>query len=141
MSASTLRWIHDGMLRPGWADTGAPCVFVFDNDWIRDDRLALKRVVFMYECVLEMPGVAVRRGSIIEELTAAAEACGVDTIETAKSPDPRIKRQVSGLERAGLSVRELYDPPFVDLGGEVDLKRFSRYWKKAQKQAFNATGR
>lgn len=135
----SLRWIHDGMLRPGWAAADRPCVFVFDDDWIRDDRLALKRVVFMYECVLEMPGVTVRRGRVVDEVRAAAEAAGTTTVETAASPDPRHRRQVSELERAGLTVRLLYDPAFAEVDEGVDLKRFSRYWKRAQKTAFRPT--
>lgn len=122
-------WIHDEMLSPAWLSPGAPAVFVFDDDWIREERLSLKRIVFLYECLLDMPGVAIRKGNVVEEVTAFCAEHGVSTVRTAGSPLPRIKRQ--GQE---LGVEWLEPEPLVTLPDGVDLKRFSRYWRKAEKQ-------
>ena len=127
------------MLRPQWLAPDAANVFVFDDDWIRSDRLALKRVVFMYECLLELPGIEIRRGHVCDELEAAATDLSVRSISTARTPAPRLKRQMNLLRERGLQVEVLEDPPFVNPPAGLDLKRFSRYWRKVQKQALTPT--
>ncbi|MEM9351495.1 MAG: hypothetical protein AAGA92_00635 [Planctomycetota bacterium] len=127
--ANAVLWVHDEMLSPQWLVEDRPAVFVFDEDWIRDERLSLKRIVFLYECLLEMPGVEVRKGRVEQEVQAFADRHGADTIYTASSPLPRIKRQ-------GVSLSVEWIPPeeIVSLPAETDLKRFSRYWRRAEKQ-------
>jgi hypothetical protein len=136
-----LTWLHDEMLSPTWLRAGQPAVFVFDEAWIADERLSLKRIVFLMECLAELPGVEVRRGDVVTEVTAVARRIGATRIQTARSPLPRLKRQGEklGQQQLGrqlttrLSVECLDPEPFVELTGRVDLKRFSRYWNKAQR--------
>jgi hypothetical protein len=123
-----LTWLHDEMLSPRWLRGGQPAVFVFDDAWIAAERLSLKRLVFLYECLAELPGVEVRRGDVVSEVIAVAQRLGATRIETARSPLPRLKRQ--GDE---LGVEWIEPEPYVELTGRVDLKRFSRYWNKAQR--------
>lgn len=122
-------WLHDEMLSPAWLRDDTPAVFVFDEAWIAAERLSLKRIVFLYECLLELPGVEVRKGDPIAEVQAFAHRHGDGPILTARSPLPRIKRQGEAL-----SVEWLDAEPFVELPGKVDLKRFSRYWRKVEQR-------
>lgn len=124
-----ITWIHDEMLSPRWVKPEQPALFVFDEAWIAAERLSLKRIVFLYECLLEMPGVEVRKGDVVAEATAFAARHEAERIETARSVDPRIKRQGEAL-----GVGWLEPEPFVELNGSVDLKRFSRFWRKAEKR-------
>ncbi|MEM1444592.1 MAG: hypothetical protein AAGF84_00915 [Planctomycetota bacterium] len=134
----TMLWVHDEMLRPEVLREGEPACFVFDDQWIRDAEISLKRLVFMAECLEQMPGVEVRRGGMVAELSAFAEAHGVSAIRTQVTPLPRLRSQIDRLgERFALEF--VHEPPFVALPGRVDLKRFSRYWNKAKKQAFKPT--
>lgn len=121
------------MLTPASLRDTQPALFVFDADWIRDARLSLKRIVFMYECLLEMPRVEIRKGNVIDELTKFAAEHNATQIETATSPLPRIKQQGRALAER-LEVTWIDPEPIVSLPGSVDLKRFSRYWRKAEKQ-------
>lgn len=126
--SDTITWVHDEMLSPRWLKPEQPAIFVFDNEWIRQGRISLKRIVFMYECLLEMPGVSIARGKVAESVVAFAAKHGAERIETARSEDPRLKRQAADLDAV------LLDPePFVALPSDVDLKRFSRYWRKAER--------
>ncbi|MEM9752714.1 MAG: hypothetical protein AAF916_04950 [Planctomycetota bacterium] len=136
----TMLWVHDEMLRPDVLREDEPACFVFDDQWIRDARISLKRVVFMAECLEQMPGVEVRRGDVVAELMAFAETHGVSTIRTQVTPLPRLRSQIDRLSEH-FTVEFAHEPPFVALPGRVDLKRFSRYWNKAKKQAFKPTAK
>lgn len=134
----TIIWIHGDNLHPNGpalrANPGAPAVWVWDEALLREWRISLKRVVFMYECLLELP-VSIRRGQIVAEIVAFAGEQGATQIATAASPSPRFAAICRKLEQAGLQVT-VYDPePFVAYNGRFDLKRFSRYWRVAQKYA------
>lgn len=124
-----VRWVHDEMLSPHWVEAGQPALFVFDEAWIAAEKLSLKRIVFLYESVLELPAIEVRKGDVVREVQAFAQRHGADRIETARSVDPRIKRQGQAL-----GVEWIEPEPFVGLPGPVDLKRFSRFWRKAEKR-------
>ncbi|MEM8781462.1 MAG: hypothetical protein AAGE65_01280 [Planctomycetota bacterium] len=138
LSGKTMLWVHDEMLRPGVLRPGEPACFVFDEQWVRDAGISLKRLVFIAECLEQMPGVEVRRGDVIEELSDFAEEHAVTTIRTQVTPLPRLRSQIDRLgERFELEF--FHEPAFVVLPGRVDLKRFSRYWNKAKKRAFTPT--
>lgn len=135
---SAVLWVHDEMLRPDLLRQGEPACFVFDERWLRDARISFKRVVFMAECLEEMPGVEIRRGDVVEELTAFAAKHGADTLRTQVTPLPRLRGQIDRIgERFALDL--FHEPAFAVLPGCVDLKRFSRYWNQARKHAFVPT--
>ncbi len=136
-------WVHDEMLSLSWLGyvrraaerteiVGA--VFVFDDTWVADERLSLKRLVFMAECLEQMPGVEVRRGDVVQEVSAFAEAHGTTRIVSLASTSPRLRRQGEQL-----GVDWVCEPPFVELPARIDLKRFSRYWGKAKSRVFRTT--
>lgn len=127
--SDAITWFHDEMLSPEWIKPDQPAIFVFDDAWIADERLSLKRIVFMYESALELPGVQIARGDVVRSVREFAAEHGASRIETARSEDPRLKQQAATLE-ATLLDRE----PFVELPADVDLKRFSRYWRKAERR-------
>ncbi|MEM6329975.1 MAG: hypothetical protein AAF790_06990 [Planctomycetota bacterium] len=130
----TICWLHDEMLRADCVPAGTPALFVFDQAWIEQERLSLKQIVFMYECLQAMPGVAIRRGDLVEEVRAFAAEHGATRVATQQSPLPRLKRQIALLGDAGLEVEAAEPEPIATLPDGVDLKRFNRYWRKAEKQ-------
>ncbi len=138
-----LLWIHTDSLNPKspmlLAHPDAPAVFIWDLTWLKESRIALKRIVFIAECVQEMPGIVeLRSGDLADELLLAAKACGADYILGQRTPDPR-------LQAAALAAHQhlpvvWYDPPpFVEDMGRFELKRFSRYWQRAQVSAMKKT--
>ena len=138
MSASVL-WVHDAMLSERWLRPDEPAVFVFDEGWIADAGLSLKRLVFMAEAVDAMPGVEVRRGNPVEEVLAFAREHGAETVRTVDAAYPRLRRQRERI--AGTLNLEVVRPPvFVDKAvPPEDLRSFSRYWKKHGKAAKRPT--
>ncbi|MCU0512798.1 MAG: hypothetical protein MUE40_09525 [Anaerolineae bacterium] len=139
----TILWIHGDNLSPQnpvfQAAPGAPAIFVWDEALLRDWHISLKRIVFMYECLLELP-VTIRRGEVAREVVAFAHEHAARRILTADSPAPlhrRLCRQMSQHMPSGSRLEILHETSFVDVPGNIDLKRFSRYWQSVKKRALN----
>jgi len=131
-------WIHAEALGPAnpalVAHPGTPAVFVFDRELIVQAGLSLKRLGFLYECLLELP-VSLRKGDVAEEVLAFARAHGADGIVTSAGTDPRVEVICRTLEQQ-LPVQLLAVEPFVQLEGPADLGRFSRYWRRAEREVW-----
>ncbi len=140
-----LVWVHGEALGPAnpalRAHPAAPALFVFDSELIEGRTattggaaLAPGRLRFLRECLAELP-VAVREGDVARELLAAVAAAGADGLVTSRAVDPRFARIAAQLAPA-LPLRILEPEPFVDLPWDgpraPDLRRFSRYWRRAE---------
>ncbi len=125
-----IAWMHPDYLRADWFQPDDHAVFVFDDAFLEQAGWGLKRLAFVYETLLELPA-EIRHGpvaAVLDELVRQKGASGVVTVDT---PDPWIR---ACFEVLGAEV--LPAPSFVELEGRVDLKRFSRYWAKAQDRLF-----
>ncbi|MFM2158294.1 MAG: hypothetical protein RLZZ124_768, partial [Cyanobacteriota bacterium] len=99
---------------------------------------SLKRIGFLYECLLELP-VSLRRGQVAAEVLAFARAHGADGIVTSAGTDPRVAAICAELELE-LPVQVLEPEPFVALREPLDLGRFSRYWRRAERAVWAGWG-
>lgn len=148
-------WIHGEALGPAnpalQAFPGRPAVFVFDTELLAGRSattgspapvapapVSLKRIGFLYECLLELP-VTLRRGDVAAEVLAFAQRHGADGVVTCEATDPRFGWIVERMA-AALPVRVLPVPPFVPDGPAqpFDLKRFGRYWRRAEPLVWQA---
>ncbi|BAU05157.1 hypothetical protein CEN41_17255 [Fischerella thermalis CCMEE 5330] len=132
-------WVHGDCLSPHnpalqeYPD--APAIWVWDDALLEEWQLSLKRIAFIYECLLELP-VIIRRGDVAEEILAFAKENNATKVATVESPSPRFESICQQIERSiDLEIFEL--EPFFDYDGYIDLKRFSRYWKVAEKYVFD----
>lgn len=133
-------WVHGDNLNPNnpaltlYPD--APAIWVWDEDLLDEYHIALKRILFMYECLLDMPPhMVIRRGNVYAELAQFAEEHNADGIVVMNSPSPRFDGLVNALERQ-IPVKIMHERELVDHDGPYDLRRFSRYWRTAQDYAF-----
>lgn len=137
-SSDTIVWVHGDCLSPSGpallAHPDAPALWVWDDALLEEWGATLKRVVFIYECLLELP-VAIRRGDVAAELLAFAREHGASRIVTAESPSPRFAAICAALEQE-LAVEILPVEPLIAYTGRLDLRRFARYWQVAQRYAF-----
>jgi hypothetical protein len=129
----TVVWVHGDSLSAASAalraNPGAPAIFVFDDALLASYQLSLKRMVFLYECLLEMP-VVIRRGDIVAEVLAFAHEHGAVVVETTPSPSPYF-RQISERLSQKLTLLVHCEPPFAE-DRSYSLGRFFRYWSKAE---------
>lgn len=136
--ANKIVWVHGDCLSPQGpglqAYPEASAIWVWDDTLIDECQLSLKRIVFIYECLLELP-VVIRRGNVAAEVVAFAKELGTQGVVTAVSPSPRFEA-ICGEIRRSLPVEVLPVEPFVRYDGYIDLKRFSRYWRVAEKNVF-----
>ena len=131
-------WVHGDCLSPYNPALkeypNAPAIWVWDEALIEEWHLSLKRLTFIYECLLELP-VAIRRGDVAKEVLAFAQEHDANSVVTAESPSPRFDAICDEIEQT-LPVEVLAVEPFFEYDGYIDLKRFSRYWKVAERHLF-----
>jgi len=142
--AKVLVWVHGDVLDPRGPALAeypdAPAVFVFDMALLAEYKLSFKRLVFLYECRLEIEGLQIRKGDVAEELAKAAAELGCSRIATVDTVAPRFAQICQELRRSRKLPVEILEPiPFVELDkdedDELDLKRFSRYWQAVSGRA------
>ncbi len=143
-------WIHGEALGPANPalrnHPGRPALFVFDAELIAGRTAtsggqgadpsppSLKRLAFLYDCLLELP-VTIRWGDVAEEVLAFARRNGADGVVTSQAVDPRFER-IRARIAATLPVQVLEPDPFLPPADTPDrprdLRRFSRWWKQAE---------
>jgi hypothetical protein len=133
--AQPIVWVHGDCLSPYnpalQAYPDAPAIWVWDEALIEEWQLSLKRIAFIYECLLELP-VVIRRGDVAQELLTFAKEHDANLIVTVESPSPRFNHICDQI-KDDLKLAVLGIEPFFEYDGYIDLKRFSRYWKVAEK--------
>ena len=123
----------------------SPRLFVLDPEWIADERPSLKRLLFLFSCLADVPGVEVLLGNPAEILPARAKAHDCDGVVLAETPCPQIRRVAAAIQEcttadsAPLPVTFLPWPRFCDRSGVKDLGRFSRYWQQVGPSALQPT--
>ncbi len=122
-----LAWMHPDCLNTDWLPPDSRAVFVFDDDYLAASGWGLKRIMFVYETLLELP-VEIYRGPTVDILAQLAAVDGIVTVDT---PDPWLQARITEL-RGRFAVDVIPPPAFVELKGTVNLQRFSRYWNKAE---------
>jgi hypothetical protein len=126
----SVAWVHDDALRHWWGQM--PAIYVFDDEKLRRENWSLKRIGFVYECLLELP-LEIRLGDPVAQVLAFQKAYTADAVVSMDSPDPLLRQQMKSLNAQVLPAE-----PFVTLNGKQDLSRFSRYWSKAERVLLQA---
>lgn len=139
---SDLIWLHEDALRADHpvfelARPGSKACFIWDEAYLRQMDYGFKRLLFIYETLIELP-LVILRGRQFECLSRLA-AQGSGRILVPATPNPELQRTIDSL-RQELEVEVVSDRPFVSLPPDADLQRFFRYWKKAHKAAMDPGG-
>ena len=122
------------------AHPDAPRVFVVADDWLAEERPALKRLVFLWECLADLLPIEVCVGEPASVLQSRAVALGCDGIAVAETACPRVRRSAAVLAES-FPVTVARWAPFCDRSGVRDVGRFSRYWQAVKASALQPTPR
>lgn len=139
---SDIIWLHEDALRDDHpvfdaAEPGAMVCFVWDDEYLQAMDYGFKRLLFIYETLLELP-LAILHGNQVACLSAlAGEHNG--RILVPETPNPRLQQTIATLGENG-RVEVVEDRPFVTLARAPDLHRFFRYWNTARKLAMTPGG-
>jgi deoxyribodipyrimidine photo-lyase len=119
-----------------WPD--APRLFVVDPRWLAAERPSLKRLVFLFECLADVPGIEIVIGDPAALVPARAAALGCDAVVVAATPCPTVRRAAAAIA-AALPLHVAAWPRFCDDSRVEDLGRFSRYWQRVSRSALRPT--
>lgn len=134
-----LIWIHEEALRlthPVFnaVPSGTRAVFIWDDDYFKTLNYSLKRLIFIYETLCELP-VDILRGnavSVIKELTPSR-------LYAPSTSKPHITSVIDQLKTI-TEVEIIPDEVFVQIPETTDFKRFFKYWSSAEKTALLKNG-
>ncbi len=131
-------WQHEESLSrddPARTLARGDAVFVWDDEARARDPWSDARTAFVREALDELDLAAIVAGDAIEEVGRFARARGATTIVAVTPVDPRLRDVAAGLARS-FDVVLVPPEPFARLDRSVDLRRFSRYWARAERSAF-----
>lgn len=116
----------------------APRLFVLDPAWLAAERPSLKRLVFLCECLADVPGVELLLGDPGTVVPGRAAALGCDGVAISETSCPRTRHAAATIA-ATQHVATVLWPPFCDRSRVRDLGRFSRYWQQVSTSALRPT--
>ena len=137
--STPLIWLHEEALRithPVFkvALERTKAIYVWDDGYFRQANYSLKRLIFIYETLCELP-VDIIHGNTIDVIRELAPP----TLYIPETNNPLIVNIIASLE-ATLPVTVVEDEAFVVIKKPSEFHRFFQYWNKAEKTAFTYNG-
>lgn len=129
-----LIWVHEDTLslsHPVFADIEqANAIFIWDESYWKKSDISLKRLVFIYESLCEMP-IQIIKGDMLTVLRDRQES----VIQVGATNNPLIKNVIDKLA-LDKRVIEVKSKAFVVLKSNKEYRRFFQYWKEAEKTIY-----
>lgn len=130
-----LIWIHVEALRATHpnlmaAAAGIKAIHVWDDHYFRQANYSLKRLVFIYETLCELP-IDIIYGNTLEVVRELAPSL----LYVPATHNPLLLSLIDSLKSV-VSVRLVEDEVFASIKNPVTSKRFFQYWNQAKKTAF-----
>ncbi len=136
---SALIWLHDEALRASHpvfrkAPGGTRAIFVWDDNYLHGLGYSLKRLIFIYETLCELP-VDIIRGDTSRIISGLAPSC----VFIPATNKPHIISVIDNLKRI-VKTEIVSDDHFAFINEPADHTRFFRFWKHAEKTALIKNG-
>lgn len=137
--SAPLVWLHEEALRlthPVFkaAPAGIRTVYVWDDAYFKTAGYTLKRLIFIYETLCELPVDIIHadtRGTIAE--------LAPSTLYLPATNNPLLVAVIDSF-RAIAPLKIVADEPFAVIKKPTEFRRFFQYWNKAEKTAFLTDG-
>ena len=130
-------WLHEDSLsldHPVFSHAGEPscAVFIWDDAYFERQNYSLKRLTFIYECLIGLQErVVVYQG---DTETLLRNICADRKIYVADTPNPIFLEIIGKLAQDNV-VEIVKDKPFINAPDDVDMTRFFRFWNRSRKSA------
>lgn len=116
------------------APMGTKAIYVWDDDYFRRVNYSLKRLVFIYETLCELP-VEIIRGDTRSVIGAMAPSM----LYVPTTNNPSLLTLFAGITSA-TQVKFVDDDVFAVTKKPIEARRFFQYWNKVEKSAFLHNG-
>jgi len=116
------------------APAGTKAIYVWDDKYFRTTDYSLKRLVFIYETLCELP-VDIIRGDTISVIQQMAPS----TLYVPATNNPFILSTLGELKSV-TDVEIVEDEVFAIMKKPTEARRFFQYWNKVEKSAFQPDG-
>ncbi|MBA4275005.1 MAG: hypothetical protein C0436_05060 [Alphaproteobacteria bacterium] len=137
--STSLIWLHEESLRithPVFevAPLDTKAVFIWDDVYLTRANYSLKRLVFIYETLCELP-LSIYHGDIV----AVVQHLAPSTLYIPATNTPHIVATIDMLKQHA-DVQRVEDEAFTVIKKAADHRRFFQFWNKAEKTAFLHNG-
>jgi hypothetical protein len=125
-----LIWLHDESLGlPADCQDTDLVVYVWDSNYFNQQQWSLKRQIYIYETLCQMP-VTIFQGESYLVLTELCQQHGLDEICVQQALDPILQRLIDSVAKKTIKIAQT---PYPQLFSHSSLKpshRFHAYWKQ-----------
>jgi hypothetical protein len=137
--SKSLIWLHEDALRLSHpvfthAPADSEIIFIWDDSYLQEANYSLKRLVFLYETLYELP-LVILRGQTFAILSGHAAT----QLYIPASANPWINLVCKQLAITK-EVTRVNDESFVRLQSKTDFRRFHQYWNKVEMLALTPNG-
>lgn len=116
------------------APSGTKAIYIWDNCYFEQANYSLKRLIFIYETLCELP-IEIIRGNTLDIVREFAPS----DLYMPATNNPLITEIINDL-KSYLPVQVVEDEHFVNISNSTHFMRFFKYWNKAEKSAFKNNG-
>lgn len=116
------------------APLGTKAIYVWDDDYFRGTNYSLKRLVFIYETLCELP-VDIIRGDTCSLVVAIAPSA----LYVPSTNNPSLLSMFAGVKLTS-NINFVDDDVFAVMKKSIEARRFFQYWNKVEKSAFLHNG-
>lgn len=131
---SALLWFNEDGINPNHPMVAdypeAPRVYVFDLPYLQTWNIAKHRIQFIYEALLEIPGIQIYKGETVAVLRSLIAEHSATEVVTTETPNHLIRAWQAELKPQVNLVAYPEAFPVEDL---TSPRRFSRYWRKHER--------
>lgn len=129
-------WLHDESLSiPAQANAEDILVFLWHNDYFRQQAWSLNRLVFIYETLCRLP-VTVYAGNPSELLQTIKNEQSVSDIYVQTPLNPLLKAEIKQVSQQH-QLKQYEAEKMVDDSLIKPCKRFYAYWQQIEPQLFS----
>jgi len=116
------------------APIGTKAIYVWDDEYLRRANYSLKRLVFVYETLCELPVDIIRgdTGSVLATMTPAM-------LYVPATNNPALLAIFAGI-KAAVPFNVVDDDAFAVMKRTTEARRFFQYWSKVEQSAFLHNG-
>jgi hypothetical protein len=116
------------------APNDTKAIYVWDDEYFRRTNYSLKRLVFIYETLCELP-IEIIYGNTLTIVQALAPS----TLYLPTTNNPLLTSLIDTLKLVA-SIELVADETFVQIDSNTNFKRFFQYWNKIESSAFKVNG-